>query len=157
MNHSCTAPCVSSSFFFFITLTPRVERYTKSTSLKYEPASEPPCVTHERSLHLYRHIINRHFDQIYGRNLKSNGRPLGYIGTGAMHAPPHVCCAARLKGETEPREANPRAEENRAQGFGFGVEGLRNRTMGREEIEKESDRARARERARASERLRARR
>jgi len=28
-------------FFFFITLTPRVEWYTKSMSLKYEPASEP--------------------------------------------------------------------------------------------------------------------
>ena len=28
-------------FFFFITLTPRVERYTKSMILKYEPASEP--------------------------------------------------------------------------------------------------------------------
>ena len=26
---------------FFITLKPRVEWYTKSTSLKYEPASEP--------------------------------------------------------------------------------------------------------------------
>ena len=31
--------------FFFITLKPRVERYTKSMSLKYEPASEP--------LHIY--------------------------------------------------------------------------------------------------------
>jgi len=28
-------------FFFFITLKPRVEGYTKSVSLKYEPASEP--------------------------------------------------------------------------------------------------------------------
>jgi len=28
-------------FFFFITLKPRVERYKKSMSLKYEPASEP--------------------------------------------------------------------------------------------------------------------
>jgi len=28
-------------FFFFITLKPRVERYTKSMSLKCEPASEP--------------------------------------------------------------------------------------------------------------------
>jgi len=27
--------------FFFITLQPRVERYTQSMSLKYEPASEP--------------------------------------------------------------------------------------------------------------------
>ena len=27
-------------FFFFITLKPRVERYTKSMGLKYEPASE---------------------------------------------------------------------------------------------------------------------
>ena len=32
-------------FFFFIILKPRVERYTKSTSLKYEPALEP--------LHIY--------------------------------------------------------------------------------------------------------
>ena len=30
-----------SVLFFFITLKPRVERYTKSVSLKYEPASEP--------------------------------------------------------------------------------------------------------------------
>jgi len=30
-----------SSRFFFITLKPRVEWYTKSVSLKYEPASEP--------------------------------------------------------------------------------------------------------------------
>ena len=29
------------SFFFFITRKPRVERYTKSMRLKYEPASEP--------------------------------------------------------------------------------------------------------------------
>jgi len=29
------------SFFFFITLKPRVKWYTKSMSLKYEPASEP--------------------------------------------------------------------------------------------------------------------
>jgi len=28
-------------FFFFIALKPRVEEYTKSMSLKYEPASEP--------------------------------------------------------------------------------------------------------------------
>ena len=28
-------------FFFFITLKPRVVCYTKSMSLKYEPASEP--------------------------------------------------------------------------------------------------------------------
>ena len=28
-------------FFFSITLKPRVESYTKSMSLKYEPASEP--------------------------------------------------------------------------------------------------------------------
>ena len=28
-------------FFFFITLKPRVEGYTKYVSLKYEPASEP--------------------------------------------------------------------------------------------------------------------
>ena len=28
-------------FFFFITLKPRVEEYTKSMSLKYEPASKP--------------------------------------------------------------------------------------------------------------------
>jgi len=27
--------------FFFITLKPRVERYAKSMSVKYEPASEP--------------------------------------------------------------------------------------------------------------------
>ena len=27
--------------FFFITLKPRLESYTKSMSLKYEPASEP--------------------------------------------------------------------------------------------------------------------
>ena len=32
-------------FFFFVTLEPRVEGYTKSMSLKYEPASEP--------LHIY--------------------------------------------------------------------------------------------------------
>jgi len=32
-------------FFFFITLKPRVERYTQSMRLKYEPASEP--------LHIY--------------------------------------------------------------------------------------------------------
>jgi len=32
-------------FFFFNTLKPRVERYKKSMSLKYEPASEP--------LHIY--------------------------------------------------------------------------------------------------------
>ena len=32
-------------FFFFITLKPSVERYTKSMSLKYEPSSEP--------LHIY--------------------------------------------------------------------------------------------------------
>jgi len=29
------------NFFFFITLKPRVELYTKSMSLKCEPASEP--------------------------------------------------------------------------------------------------------------------
>ena len=29
------------SFFFFVTLKPRVEWYTKSMSLKYEVASEP--------------------------------------------------------------------------------------------------------------------
>jgi len=28
-------------FFFFVTRKPRVELYTKSMSLKYEPASEP--------------------------------------------------------------------------------------------------------------------
>jgi len=28
--------------FFFITLKPRVKWYTKSVSLKYDPASEPP-------------------------------------------------------------------------------------------------------------------
>ena len=30
--------------FFSITLKPRVERYTKSMSLKYEPASEPQAI-----------------------------------------------------------------------------------------------------------------
>ena len=40
------AAMVASFFFFvFITLKPRVEWYTKSLSLKYEPASEP--------LHIY--------------------------------------------------------------------------------------------------------
>jgi len=29
------------NFFFFITLKPRVDGYTKSMSLKYEPSSEP--------------------------------------------------------------------------------------------------------------------
>jgi len=28
-------------FFFFITLKPRIERYTESMRLNYEPASEP--------------------------------------------------------------------------------------------------------------------
>ena len=28
-------------FFFFITLKPRVESYTKSMSLRYEPVSDP--------------------------------------------------------------------------------------------------------------------
>jgi len=32
---------VLSFFFFSITLKPRVERYTQSMNLKYEPASEP--------------------------------------------------------------------------------------------------------------------
>jgi hypothetical protein len=31
-------------FFFFITIKPRVELYTKSMSLKYDPASEPPHI-----------------------------------------------------------------------------------------------------------------
>ena len=33
--------CGDGVIFFFITLKPRVEYYTKSMSLKYEPASEP--------------------------------------------------------------------------------------------------------------------
>jgi hypothetical protein len=35
------APSSSDFFLFFITLKARVERYTRSVSLKYEPASEP--------------------------------------------------------------------------------------------------------------------
>ena len=37
----CVRGGVSETFLPFITPKPRVERYTKSTSLKYEPASEP--------------------------------------------------------------------------------------------------------------------
>jgi len=37
-------PCLLF-FFFCITLKPRVEGYTKSMSLKYEPASEPPHIS----------------------------------------------------------------------------------------------------------------
>ena len=39
--------------FFFITLTPRVELYTKSMRLKYEPASEPLHISVEEGLHVF--------------------------------------------------------------------------------------------------------
>ena len=37
----CLTPREVLLVFFFITLKPRVEWYTKSMSLRYEPASEP--------------------------------------------------------------------------------------------------------------------
>ena len=39
---SVSPPPLFFFFFLFIALKPRIERYTKSMSLKYEPAAEPP-------------------------------------------------------------------------------------------------------------------
>jgi len=48
-SRECNSEPCEPFWFFFITLKPRIEPYTKSTSLKYKPASEPLHISVKKS------------------------------------------------------------------------------------------------------------